>query len=99
MFIPRTDCAFVFIPLHSEKSATWKMALNNLTLAQKYDAKATRCIGVVIFRDPLEKEYFQIYWQYVNENWIFDQHMEDLLNENYPFRKSRINKTDNRYKT
>jgi len=72
MHIPITDCAFVFIPLHSEKSESWKKALNNFTLAQKYDTKSTRCIGVVIFCDPLDKHYFLIYWQYVNEEWKYD---------------------------
>jgi hypothetical protein len=99
MHIPRTDCAFVFIPLHSEKSESWKKALNNFTLAQKYDTKSTRCIGVVIFRDPLDKHYFLIYWQYVNEEWKYDEDIEKLLNENYPFRKSRISKIENRYKS
>lgn len=97
-YIPRTDCAFVFIPLHSEKSSNWKNALNNLTHAQKYDCKATRCIGVVIFREPADKEYFSIYWQYLNEDWTYDENLEKLLNENYPFRNSRITKTENRYK-
>ena len=98
IYIFRTDCAFVFIPLHTKYSKNWKNALKNLTLAQKYDTKAQKCIGVVIFRDENEKKYFEFYWQYVNEKWEYDEYMESLLAENYPFRESKVNKIDNRYK-
>lgn len=99
MYIPRTDCAFTFIPLHSANSQTWKIALNNITIAQQYDSKATRCIGIVIFRDPQDKQYFSIYWQFIFKEWQYDEHLEKLLDVNYPFRKSRITTTENRYKS
>lgn len=95
--VPRTDCAFVFVPLHSKNAKNWKNALYNLTFAQKYDSKAQKCIGIVIFRDESDKEYFEFYWQYVNEIWVYEEELEKLLAENYPFRKSKINKTENRY--
>lgn len=97
MYVPRTDCAFVFIPLHSQNSSNWKNALNNLTHAQKYDSKAGRCIGIVIFRDPKDKIYFQIFWTFISQEWEFDEELEKLLNENYPFRKTKVSKIDNRY--
>lgn len=98
VYVPRTDCAFVFIPLHTKYSHNWKNALYNLTFAQKYDSKAQKCIGVVIFRDKTDKEYLDFYWQYVNDVWVYEEELEKLLAENYPFRKSKINRTENRYK-
>lgn len=98
MHVPRTDCAFVFIPLHSRHSMNWQNALNNFAFAQKYDSKASRCIGIVIFRDAGDKMYFQIFWNYINKEWEFDQELENLMNENYPFRKSKFSRTENRYK-
>ncbi|PTT19234.1 hypothetical protein NYQ10_15460 [Flavobacterium johnsoniae] len=98
MYVPRTDCAFVFIPLHSKNAANWANALDNYAFALKYDSKASRCIGAVVFRDPNDKEYFQIFWNYIHHEWVFDQELEDLLNDNYLFRASRVSKTDNRYR-
>lgn len=94
-YTPRTNCGFVFIPLTKEKKSFWKIALNNLTLAQKYVHRARKCIGVIIFEKGDE---FEIYWEYADYQWAFDSQIEQKLKENYPFRKTRVQKIDNRYK-
>lgn len=99
MYIPRTDCGFIFIPLHSSKAHNWKNALNNLTMAHKYESKARKCVGVVVFRDKSELKYFEVYWQYVDEAWQFDKEMEKMFKENYPpFRTTKTKQVDNPYK-
>lgn len=95
LYTPRTDCGFAFIPLAEEKKSFWKIALNNLTLAQKYVHKARKCVGVIIFEKGDE---FEIYWEYADYPWSFDSEIEKRLKENYPFRKTRLQKIDNRYK-
>lgn len=69
MYVPATDCGFVFVPLHSTKSQYWETALYNFTLAHKYDSKAQKCIGVVIFRDTSNKEYFELFWQFADSEY------------------------------
>jgi len=98
IYLPSTDCGFVFIPLHSSKSQHWKTALYNFTMAHKYESKAKKCIGVVIFRDKQQLEYFEFYWQFVKAEWVYDEVIENTLKDNYPFRKTKIKKFDNRYK-
>lgn len=98
IYLPRTDCGFVFIPLHSSKSQHWKNALYNLTMAHKYECKARKCIGVVFFRDKEQMEYFEVYWQFVDAEWTFDGEIEKATLDNYPFRKTKTKQVDNRYK-
>lgn len=98
MYAKRTDCAFVFIPLPSSKAENWRIALENYTFSQKYDMKANKCIGLIMFRRPTAKEYFELYWMFIESPWIFNKEEEDILKENYPFRKVRIEEVKNRYK-
>lgn len=98
IYVPRTDCGFVFIPLHWTKSGHWKNALQNLTLAHKYEQKAKKCIGVVVFRDKKQAKYFELFWAFIEYKWEYNENTEKLLNENYPFRKVVTKKIDNRYK-
>jgi len=98
MYISATDCAFIFIPLHSSKCQHWKTALYNLTMAHKYDSICQKCIGVIIFRDPDAKEYFELYWQFADSEWEYDEILEKEIKNNFPFRKSKIEQIDNRYK-
>lgn len=99
IYFPRTDCGFVFIPLHSIKAHNWKNALHNLTMAHKYESKAQKCIGVVIFRDKTDLKYFEFNWEYVNSNWEYDEGIEQIFKDNYPpFRKTKSKQIDNRYK-
>lgn len=98
IYLPSTDCGFVFIPLHSKNTQYWKTALYNFTMAHKYDIKATKCIGVIVVRDQKDLEYFEFYWQFVDEEWVYDEAIEKALTDNYPFRKTKMKKVDNRYK-
>ena len=98
IYLPATDCGFIFIPLHSKNTQYWKTALYNFTMAHKYDTKATRCIGVIVVRDQKDLENFEFYWQFVDEEWIYDEAIEKALTVNYPFRKTKMKKVDNRYK-
>lgn len=100
IYVPRTDCAFIFIPLHSTKAQNWKNALYNLTMAHKYENKAQKCVGVVIFKDKSDDlGYFEFYWQYVNATWEYDEAIEQFFKDNYPpFRKTSSKQIDNPYK-
>lgn len=98
IYVPRTDCGFVFIPLHSSKSEYWETALYNYTMAHKYDSKARKCIGVVIFKDKKDLNYYEMFWQFVDYEWEFDEETEKLLSDNYPFRETKMKRIDNRYK-
>ncbi|HBZ26138.1 MAG TPA: hypothetical protein DEO54_07850 [Rikenellaceae bacterium] len=98
IYVPRTDCGFIFIPLHANKSEHWKTALNNFTLAHKYDSKARKCIGVVIFKYYEDVNFNELFWQFVDYEWEFDENTEKLLTDNFPFRKSTLKHTNNRYK-
>jgi hypothetical protein len=81
-----TGCAFVFIPVPdmSEHAAN---ALNNLTLAAKYDLKADRCVGIAFRRDG---EYRLMDWMFYEQPWEYDADLERLLKESYPFRSARL---------
>ena len=98
MYIPRTDCGFVFAPLNKRASMHWKTALNNFTFAQKYDQKAYRCIGLVMFEIEIDSEIvLDMYWAFLEQNWEYNAEMENLLSENFPFREAKMKKLDNRY--
>lgn len=97
--IPRTDCSFVFIPLHKSKSKHWKRALYNLTMAQKYDQKASKCVGLVVFEQLIDRKvYFDMYWSLIDFEWVCDEVIEELLKNNYPFRDAKLKQLPNRYK-
>lgn len=99
IYLPRTDCGFVFIPLPKSKAKHWKTALNNYTVAHKYDQKAQKCIGVIVIDHPIGKEsYFNCYWMFIEAPWKYDTITEKKLEENFPFRKVSTKKIDNRYK-
>ena len=98
IYLPRTDCGFVFIPLNKHSSKHWKTALNNFTFAQKYDQKAYRCVGLVMFETQLNGETFlDMYWEFNEQEWKFNAEMEKLLLENFPFREVNWKRIDNRY--
>lgn len=94
MYVPRTDCGFVFVPLNKRTSKHWKTALKNFTFAQKYDQQAYRCIGVVIFESEIDLD---MYWTFHEQKWEYNTEMEKLLSKNYPFRQAKIKRIDNRY--
>lgn len=71
-------------------------ALHNFTMAHKYNMKATKCVGVVVYKD--KTEHYEFFWQYADEVWSFDEELEKLLTDDFPFRKTSEKKVDNRYK-
>jgi hypothetical protein len=98
IYLPRTDCGFIFIPLHSSNTEHWREELLGYTMMHKYENKARKCIGVVVFRDKSNMEYFELFWQFIDSEWIYDAEIEKMLQENYPFRKTQMRRFDNRYK-
>jgi hypothetical protein len=98
MYLPRTDCAYVFIPLTAAGSQHWQTALFNLTMIQKYLSKARKCVGVVVFRGEQSAEHYEIFWQYSNEPWAYNQELETLLKDNPPpFRETSDKSFGNPY--
>lgn len=98
IFVPRTNCGFIFIPLHHSKSVFWKTALENFSLAHKYDQKTKKCVGVVVFKSEKENEYVQLYWSFIEGDWIYEEELEKLIANDYPFRKVSTKRIENRYK-
>ncbi|HWW83921.1 MAG TPA: hypothetical protein VNZ26_09990 [Vicinamibacterales bacterium] len=83
----QTGCAFVFIPLASDATAHAATALQNFTMAAKYDLKVDRCLGVAFRRDGSDR---LIDWMHYVQPWEPDAELESSLTENYPFRESKI---------
>lgn len=101
MYTKRTDCAFVLIPLPSLKSKNWEDVLSYFTCSHKYDVKAKKCIGLVMFRNPTDKYYFELRWGYSEYPWMFDSEEEDNLANlkmNELFAEVRVKEPENRYK-
>lgn len=96
IYIPRTDCAFVFIPLVADRTKHWEGVLRGFTYAQKYDMKARRAVGVTMFRGE-DPEIIEMYWCYLESEHEFDPKMERMLKEANPFRGVSTHKLDNRY--
>lgn len=98
IYLPRTDCGFIFIPLPPSRADKWYTALYNYTLAHKYDQKAGKCVGVIV-KPHLEKgeNYIDMNWMYVEQDWFYDDLIEADLKNNFPFRQVSIKSIDNRY--
>ena len=84
MAVPRTNCGFVFVPITTEALPHRRNALQNFTLANKYDLRLPRCIGVSIADDV--DGWFTVEWMYVEFPWEHEAEMDKLLEENFPFR-------------
>lgn len=99
-YSPRTDCGFVFIPIPQEKCKHWKTAINNFTQAFKYDRRATKCIGVLMMEMVIDNQVsVDIYWEYLEFNWVYDEQLDFLLKTKYPFGKIITKEIINRYKS
>lgn len=85
---PRTNCGFVFIPLTEKYSKNWKIALNNYTMAHKYDHKLGKCIGIILFKNANSKLPYEVFWEYAEFDWVYNMEMEKWLSEGSPFRKT-----------
>lgn len=82
---PRTNCGFVFIPVTKDLLARRRNALQNFTLAHKYEQKLSKCIGVSIAYDA--DGWFTAEWYYAEFPWEQEEEMEQRLRDNFPFRK------------
>ena len=90
-----TGCGFVFIPLQFENSSVWKNALLNLTIAHKYEQILKKCVGMIVCHNQ-EQKLFDINWSYIENDWVYNEELEQLLIENNPFRKVSLKK-ESRY--
>ncbi|MEA9414297.1 hypothetical protein [Flavobacterium sp. PL02] len=97
IYTPRTDCGFVFIPVHSSRSQHWKNTLLNYTMAHKYDSKATKCIGLIVYKDKEQSDNFEFFWQFIEEKWVYNEELDILIAKDNPFRKIKTKRVNNRY--
>jgi hypothetical protein len=84
MACPRTNCAFLFIPLVEEFIQHRQQGLQNLTYACKYDLKVEKCIGVSFA--PEEEGWYTVEWCYIEFHWEYDAELDYRLKQNNPFR-------------
>ena len=89
--IPRTDCGFVFIPLEKQFRGDRKQALVNLTHANKYDQKVSRCIGLTFLAD--DDGWFTVDWCSLDYPWEFNAEMDQMLKNSFPFRTTKQTST------
>jgi len=83
--IPRTGCGFVFVPITKQTLPHRRKGLQNFALANKYDLKLLKCIGVSIADDS--GGYFTTEWIYLESPWEPDPGLEEALRTNNPFRE------------
>lgn len=82
-----TGCGFVFIPMPDGHESSRLRALENLTMAAKYDLKVDRCLGLVFRRDG---EWRLVDWMLRSHPWELDPEFEEMLKKSYPFRPTRV---------
>ncbi len=98
MYVPRTDCGFVFVSLNKEVAHCWKNALKNFTLAHKYDIKSSKCVGILMTENnETECNLINIYYLFVESVWVFNAEIDKLLKENNPFREVKTHKINDPY--
>jgi hypothetical protein len=64
----------------------WRTALHNFTIAHKYDSKASKCIGVVLFDGGAAEGFVEAYWEYAHFDWQHEPELEQILKDDFPFR-------------
>jgi len=79
---PRSSCGFVFVTVPPELMGKERTALHNYTVANKYEHKMQKGIGVSLAKDG---EYFTVSWFFIEGAWKYEPEIEYLLAENYPF--------------
>src|SRR6218665_341599 len=90
MYVPRTNCAFIFMMSPSSKSEHRENALHNNTTYHEYDCKPKKCIGVLIYREKDHLEYFEARWLYSEPKWQYNEEIEETLRNRSPLRKMEI---------
>jgi hypothetical protein len=90
---PHTGCGFVFIPVPSELvlRPDWPIirerAIEQFTLAHKYDQRLSKCIGVLFAK---QGSAFYIDWCLEAYEWVEDRDIQRALDKNFPFRRVRV---------
>lgn len=82
--IDRLNCGFVFISSEEKNS---KEYLEVYTRLLKYDTKSQKCIGFAVY--PEKGGHLIFMWSYLDEPWIEDKEISDLIKTNPPFRESQ----------
>lgn len=85
--IPRTDCSFVFIPLERVRRNNRRIALKNLTNANKYEQKVSKCVGLSFVAD--DDGWFTVDWSFIDRPWEYDLELEEQLQKSNPFRPTK----------
>lgn len=85
--IPRTDCAFVFIPVEKALVHKRREGLLNLTLAAKYDAHMSKALGITFVPD--EGDWYSVEWCYMEFPWEKDEELETMIKSANPFRSTK----------
>ncbi|MCX6598925.1 MAG: hypothetical protein NTV70_21440 [Acidobacteria bacterium] len=85
---------FLVIPIHQGAFDTRLDALNNLSIAAKYDWRLDRQIGLSVARDGSEVE---LDWCYLDGPWQQDVEIESALTKAYPFRQTPEPRIEYRY--
>ncbi|MCD6487099.1 MAG: hypothetical protein J7K35_07220 [Syntrophobacterales bacterium] len=78
---------FVFVPITQDMIDKRTQYLSNLTLAHKYDQKLSKCVGLSI--SPDSAEFFYVEWCFIESPWEYDEEIEKMLKESFPFRPVR----------
>lgn len=83
--VPQTGCGFLFVPLTKEMLPHRQQALQNLTLAHKYDQRLEKCVGASFAAE--DGDWFAVEWCYVEFPWHYDTETDALLKRDNPFRE------------
>jgi len=86
MTASESKCGFVFIPLEFERKQNAKNALSNFTNIHMYDQHLDKGIGMLSYFNPIEK-YFDIFWMYIDQEWVEDKDYEKIIYKDFPLRK------------
>lgn len=92
--LPRTNCAFLFIPLEKNCEDLKRQALKNFAIAHKYDVKMQRCVAATFIYHG--NDYYDVDWCFMDFTWEYNSEIEERLIKNFPFRKVK-QKMLNRY--
>lgn len=74
----RTNCGFVVMKLNPKNETHHFEALKNFTLIFKYKWKLSKCIGLIVKH---ENEYLDLDWCYVESDWIYDNELQALVEQ------------------
>lgn len=98
MNVPRTDCSFILIPLALEKVDEREDIIYFLTEDNKYDLKSRKSIGLLIHQDINDKNYFELLWSFMDEEWKYNEEMENIIKNHLLLRETTTKNNDNLYK-